>query len=113
MINISVKIPAKPATPESLEEWTSEKIRLQFGNEPEGLVMRLLDLCETQATEILALKNMIRECETDFLNYSRNSERSTEEITKLQNKLNDCNELHKETRDKILGAIGIHEIKKH
>ena len=113
MINISVKTPAKPATPESFEEWTSEKIRLTFGDEPEGLLMRLLDLCEKQATEILALKNMIRECETDFLNYSRNSERSTEEIARLQKQLNDCNELHRDTRDKILGAIGIHEIKKH
>ena len=105
MININIK---KPATPESIEEWTSEKIRLQFGNEPEGLVMRLLLLCETQAVEILALKNMIRECETDFLNYSRNSERSTEEIASLQKQLKECNKLQKDTIDKIIGAIGYH-----
>jgi len=111
MITISVKTPAKPATPESYEEWTSEKIRIKFGNDPEGILMKLLDLCERQATEIVALNSMIRECEKDFLNYSRNSERSTEEILKLQKQIDDCNEYNKNTRDKILGAIGIHEIK--
>lgn len=112
-ISINIKIPARPATPERLEEWTAEKIRELFGEDPDCLVMKLLDLCEMQSTEILTLKNQIRECEKDFLNYSRTNERSTGEIEKLQNQLADCAQSQRETREKILQAVGIHEIKKH
>ena len=113
MININIKKPARPATPEIHEEWTSERIRESFGGDPDCLVIKLLDLCEEQSTEITALKSRIRECEKDFVSYSQNHDKNSEEISRLQRQLADCSQLHKETKEKVLQAVGMHEIKKN
>jgi|688.fasta_scaffold1389573_2 hypothetical protein len=112
-INVSTKTPARPASPEIQEEWTSERIRETFGADPDCLVMKLLELCETQAAEIFSMSVRIRECEKDFLSYSQTYERIHIETERLRNQLSQCVQNSTETREQILKAVGIHEVKKN